>query len=219
MRGVCESVACNGLPLTLFCSSPGIFSDVAPSVQMIDPMSMARVSYEDVVEKWGVTPEKLGDVLALAGDSSDNVPGVPGIGPKIAAGLIDTFGSLENLLENVDDVKQKGRREKLQNNIEQARLSRVLVELERNVPMDQMTFPDGIETVADLRMAPMDAEGLVQFFDEMGLRDLKHRFQNRLQLQRGVKISPPPKKAARSRFQPRPKAEIPKPEDFSDVPF
>jgi len=74
-------------------------------------MTMSRVSHDVVVEKWGVEPEKLGDVLALAGDSADNVPGVPGIGPKIAASLIGEYGSLEELLEQADTVKQKGRRE------------------------------------------------------------------------------------------------------------
>lgn len=179
---------------------------------------MSRVSYEDVIEKWGVAPELLGDVLALAGDSSDNVPGVPGIGPKIAADLLGSFGSLENLLENVEDVKQNARREKLKSNEEQARLSRVLVELERRVPMELMAFPEGTDTVAELRMASMDPDRLVNFFDEMGLRDLKRRFQNRLELQRGVKVTPQ-KRPRNSRFGPRPKAQIPTPEDFSDVPF
>lgn len=193
--------------------------NVTPSIQMIDPVSMSRVSYEDVIEKWGVTPELLGDVLALAGDSSDNIPGVPGIGPKIAATLLESFGTLEGILENVEDVKQKGRREKLQNNMEQARLSRVLVELERNVPSELMTFPEGFKKVGELRMAPMDEEKLLRFFDEMGLRDLKRRFESRLQVERGARGYQPARSAPRSKFAPRPKAGIPKPEDFSDVPF
>ena len=180
---------------------------------------MERVSYEDVIEKWGVTPGLLGDVLALAGDSSDNIPGVPGIGPKIAATLLETFGSLEALLENVADVKQKGRREKLQDNMEQARLSRALVELERNVPRELMTFPEGIERVSDLRMAPMDSDNLIQFFDDMGLRDLKRKFEGRLRVERGVKGNPPARSAPPSKFAPRAKAGIPRPEDFADVPF
>ena len=89
-----------------------------PCVQLIDPMSMVRFDYNGVIEKWGVQPEKLGDVLALAGDKADNIPGVPGIGPKIAASLIQDYGSLEDLLKNLDSVKQKGRRDKLKENIE-----------------------------------------------------------------------------------------------------
>ncbi|CAB9506618.1 DNA polymerase I [Seminavis robusta] len=193
----------------------------APSVQMIDPMTMNRVTHDDVIEKWGVPADKLGDVLALAGDSADNVPGVPGIGPKTAAELIGSYGSLENLLKNAEDVKQKGRREKLQANADQARLSRVLVELERNVPMEQMTFPEGIDTVSDLRMELMNPEELSEFFGEMGLKELRYRFERRLQEQKGIKLAPQTKtRPSRSRkWAPRPKTEIPKPEDYKDVPF
>jgi DNA polymerase-1 len=83
---------------------------------MVDPMTMKRFEYEHVVEKWGVPPNKLGDVLALAGDASDNIPGVPMIGPKIAASLINEFGGLEALLEKADTIPQKGRRERLMEN-------------------------------------------------------------------------------------------------------
>lgn len=210
-------------------------TELKPSCQMIDPLSNNRVCYEDVIEKWGVPPEKLGDVLALAGDSVDNVPGVLGIGPKIAASLIDDFGSLDNLLANLDNVKQKGRREKLQSNKNQAVLSRRLVELERNVPMEEISWPDGMNKASDLRMEPMDGDGLLQFFDDMGLKDLKRRFENRLYQQRGYtgNNNPAPKAgeqsyqrrtkpasapAKRSYYQ-RPTATKPNPDDFKDVPF
>ncbi len=97
-------------------------SSLLPCIQLIEPMNMVRVDYDGVIDKWGVQPELLGDVLALAGDVSDNIPGVPGIGPKIAACLIREFGSLNGLLENVDSVKQKGRREKLKESVELVRL-------------------------------------------------------------------------------------------------
>jgi DNA polymerase-1 len=154
--------------------------DEMPSVHIIDPMTMSRVTYDEVVEKWGVPPEHLGDLLALAGDSSDNVPGVPGIGPKIAAALIDEYGSLEQLLEQVDSVKQKGRREKLQANIDQARLSRVLVDLVREVPMEIMTWPEGMDKAGDLRMEGMDGDRLLKFYDQMGFKDLRRRVEGRL---------------------------------------
>lgn len=89
-----------------------------PRIELIDPVNTARVGYDGVIEKWGVEPEKLGDVLALAGDSADNIPGVPGIGPKIAASLIQDYGSLDGVIDNVDNIKQKARREKLKENIE-----------------------------------------------------------------------------------------------------
>ncbi len=91
-------------------------SRIEPCIQLIDPMNMVRVDYNGVIDKWGVEPERLGDVLALAGDTADNIPGVPGIGPKIAVSLIEQFGSLEGILENVDSIKQKARREKLKDN-------------------------------------------------------------------------------------------------------
>lgn len=85
---------------------------------MIDPMHFDRVSHDDVIKKWGIPSNKLGDVLALAGDSSDNIPGCPGVGPKIAASLIEEYGSLDSLLEQLDSIKQKKRQESLVENAE-----------------------------------------------------------------------------------------------------
>ena len=217
--------------------------DAVPSIHMIDPMTMARVTYDQVVEKWGVGPHCLGDLLALAGDSADNVPGVPGIGPKIAAALIDEFGNLDNLLDNLDDVKQNARRGKLQANVDQARLSRVLVELDRHVPLSAMKTSDGqpllgtkrpqpvdglpppnatdasdmpvdsFEMMGDLRMQPLNPDRILAFYDQMGFKDLQRRFKNQIN---------PPNKAKRRRpsWPPRrEKAEVPKPEDYADVPF
>jgi len=96
-------------------------SDKQPSVHMIDPMHFDRVSHDDVIKKWGVPSEKLGDVLALAGDASDNIPGAPGIGPKIAASLIDEFGCLDNLMKQADGIKQKKRKESLVENADKVR--------------------------------------------------------------------------------------------------
>lgn len=190
--------------------------DDMPSCHIIDPMTMSRVTYDQVVEKWGVPPEHLGDLLALAGDSSDNIPGVPGIGPKIAAALIDEFGSLEKLLEQVDSVKQKARREKLKANLDQARLSRILVELERKVPMEIMTFPQGISKAGELRMEGIDGDRLLKMYDQMGFKDLKRRVEPRLKQQGQAAPKPP----ARSKgYTGRPKTEVPKPEDYADVPF
>lgn len=175
-------------------------------------MTMARVSHDVVVSKWGVTPDQLGDVLALAGDSADNVPGVPGIGPKIAASLIAEYGSLDELLEHVDNVKQKARREKLKDNVGNARLSRELVELERELPIDKMTFPDNVSSAAELRMAPLDGERLLSFYRDMGLNDLRRRVEARLNQKKVVKMA----KKYNNRRQ---KAVVPKPDDYKDVPF
>lgn len=186
---------------------------MVPSIHLIDPMSMSRITHDVVFEKWGVSPDKLGDVLALTGDSSDNVPGVPGIGPKGAAVLIDEFGSLDQLLDNLAEVKQKSRREKLQSNIDQARLSRKLIELNRNIPVEQISFPKDFKSVADLHMEPINGDRLLTFYDQMGFRDLKRRLQGRLLQLDKIKKS-------KKKFIPRrPKAEIPTPDDYKDVPF
>lgn len=137
--------------------------------------------------------------------------GVPGIGPKIAADLINEFGSLDNLLNNIDKVPQQKRREKLYANIDQARLSRDLVELNRNVPHHSMIgFPDDVFSVRTIRIEPIDPDRLFQFYDEMGFKELKRTLQEKLQ---GRKFKRP---AAANR---RPKGTIPKPEDYANVPF
>ena len=93
------------------------------------------INEEDIINKFGVKPEKVIDVQALAGDSSDNVPGVPGIGVKTAAELINNFGTLDNLLKNADKIKQNKRRETLINNSEKALISKRLVTLKNDVPV------------------------------------------------------------------------------------
>jgi DNA polymerase-1 len=185
----------------------------SPSIQLIDPMKKDRTAYEQVIEKWSVTPHQLGDVLALAGDSADNVPGVKGIGPKTAAKLINEFGSLSNLLDNINQVKQKAVQEKLYAHKENAWLSRRLVELERHVPMEAMMgLSEDFENLTDLRMEVMDPDRILAFYNEMGFRQLKRHLEQRL---KGMK----PTRGKPSNYNRRPKAQIPKPEDFSDVPF
>ena len=94
---------------------------------MLDPMKQRRIGADEVFERFGVPPEKVIDVQALAGDSSDNVPGVPGIGVKTAAELIQHFGDLDTLLAQAETIKQPKRRENLINFAQQARISRQLV--------------------------------------------------------------------------------------------
>jgi DNA polymerase I len=91
--------------------------DGGACIELIDPMKMIRYSHEKVIEQWGVEPSQLADVLALAGDSSDNIPGIPGIGPKIAASLIQEYGTLENVLDCVDSIPQKARKQKIKENV------------------------------------------------------------------------------------------------------
>jgi DNA polymerase-1 len=169
-------------------------------VHMVDPMTQKVWTHEKVMEKWGVTSSQLGDVLALAGDAADNIPGVPGIGPKIAAQLLQEFGTLESLLENTDQIPQVKRREKLETNVDSARISRKLVELERGLKWSQMEAfrPTSVENtdydvtsgptptplsdltkIGDLRMQPIQVDRILAFYDDMGFRKLKNQLTER----------------------------------------
>jgi len=124
-----------GLATLIVSSDKDLMQLVRGDVTMLDPMKQRRIGADEVFERFGVAPEKVIDVQALAGDSTDNVPGVPGIGIKTAAELIQTFGDLDNLLANAATIKQPKRRENLINFAEQARISRQLVMLRDDAPM------------------------------------------------------------------------------------
>ena len=109
---------------------------IRPGVEFYDPMKDKFFTPEDVKEKFGVYPEQVADVQALSGDSIDNVPGVPGIGPKTAAELVNQFGSLEGVLEHAGEIKQNKRRETLLANLDNARISKQLVQLKNDVPVE-----------------------------------------------------------------------------------
>jgi DNA polymerase-1 len=132
---------------------------VTEGVVMWDPMKNVRFDLETIKEKYGVTPPELVEVKALAGDASDNIPGVPGIGEKTALKLITRFHSLDQLLTHLEDIKEKGLRTKLTEYSDQARLSRRLVLLEDQVPLEI--------NVEDLRPGPPDREALRQLFLEL----------------------------------------------------
>lgn len=120
-----------------------------------------------VTERWGVPPNRIADVLALMGDTSDNVPGVPGIGQKTAAQLILEFGDLETLLARASEIKQPKRRETLLENADKARLSKRLVDLDENAPMPV--------PVDDLRLVEFDAKRLIAFFKAMEFTTVTRR--------------------------------------------
>lgn len=132
------------------------------SVRLWDTMKNRRVGPVEVVEKFGVGPEKLGDLLALAGDSSDNIPGVKGIGPKTATTLLETFGDLEGILANTDQIKQKKRRENLETYADDARMSRKLVALRTDFDL-----PRPLEAIAD--KGP-DRPTMEAFFEPLGFK-------------------------------------------------
>jgi DNA polymerase-1 len=122
--------------VTIISSDKDLMQLVGDGVEMYDAMKNVRIDREGVEAKFGVPPEKVVDVQALAGDSVDNIPGAPGIGIKTAALLINEYGDLETLLERAGEIKQPKRREALIDNVDQIRLSKTLVTLDRNMDLD-----------------------------------------------------------------------------------
>ena len=125
-----------GGDVTIISSDKDLMQLIGPKVIMYDTMKDRRVGIDEVYEKFGIGPEKMIDLQSLAGDSTDNIPGVPGIGPKTAAQLLDEYGDLETLLERAGEIKQNKRRENLLEFADQARLSKLLVTLKEDVPLD-----------------------------------------------------------------------------------
>lgn len=126
------------------------------------------VDEDKVCEKFGVPPAQVIDILGLIGDTSDNVPGVKGIGEKTAIPLIQQYGTIANLYEHLDEISSKSVRQKLMDNREMAFLSRELVTIDTHVPVEF--------TITDYAAAPPDTEALSRFFDTLGFRRLKERF-------------------------------------------
>src|SRR5438874_3717601 len=164
-----------GAKVTILSSDKDMMQLVADDrVMMRDPMSDRPIGEAEVREKFGVGPNKVIEVQALCGDSTDNVPGVPGIGVKTAAELINAYGDLETLLAHAGEIKQPKRREALIENEAKARLSKELVKLDDDVPLPC--------PLSALRVKPYDPEKLFPFLDEMELRALKSRVEKRLAL-------------------------------------
>lgn len=158
-----------GRDVTIVSSDKDLMQLVRPGVRMMDPMKNRMIGPDEVVEKFGVPPEKVVDVQALAGDSVDNVPGVPGIGIKTAAQLITEFGDLESLLARAGEIKQPARRQKLIDFAEQARVSRRLVLLDDNAPLPK--------PLDELRVREPDHQKLVDFLKAQGFRTIVARVQ------------------------------------------
>lgn len=158
-----------GRPVTIVSSDKDLMQLVGPGVAMYDPMKNKHIGPDEVFEKFGVQPDKVVDVQALAGDSVDNVPGVPGIGVKTAAQLITEYGDLDTLLANAEKIKQPARRQKLIEFADQARVSRRLVQLEANAPQ-----PKPLE---DLRVREPDHRKLIDFLKAQGFRSIVARVE------------------------------------------
>ncbi|MEP1201887.1 DNA polymerase I [Tateyamaria sp.] len=157
---------------TIISSDKDLMQLVGDGVEMLDAMKNKRIDREGVFEKFGVFPERVVDVQALAGDSVDNVPGAPGIGIKTAALLINEYGDLDALLERAGEIKQPKRRETLIDNADQIRLSRKLVLLDENTPLDF--------TIDDLEVRDPHPDQLLPFLAEMEFRTLTKRIATQL---------------------------------------
>jgi len=130
-----EHILKEGAKVTIVSSDKDLMQLYKKDVRIYDPMKNKFITPEDINNKFGVDPKKVVDVQSLAGDSSDNVPGVPGIGVKIAAELINKYGTLEKLLEKAHEIKQNKRRETILENKDKAIVSKKLVTLKKDVPV------------------------------------------------------------------------------------
>ncbi|HXJ01207.1 MAG TPA: DNA polymerase I [Micropepsaceae bacterium] len=169
-------------------------------VEMLDPVKNRRIGPAEVIEKFGVPPEKVIDVQALIGDSIDNVPGVPGIGVKTAAKLIGEFGDLETLLARASEIKQNKCRESLIEYAEQARLSARLVKLDEKVPLD--------EAIEDFAVSNPDPAKLIPFLKSLEFFNLLRRAAVKLGVEESdiAAATAPPPMPARAEALPTPVA-------------
>ena len=158
--------------VTIISSDKDLMQLVGDGVEMFDAMKNARLGVEAVEEKFGVGPDRVVDVQALAGDGVDNVPGAPGIGIKTAAQLIQEYGDLDTLLARADEIKQPKRRQTLIDFADQIRLSRQLVRLDCSVPLDF--------TLDDLEVRDPDPETLLGFLTAMEFRTITRRVAEKL---------------------------------------
>src|SRR6185312_3793217 len=172
-----------GGEVVIVSSDKDLMQLVGPQVSMLDTMKNVRIGIPEVMEKFGVPPEKVVDVQALCGDSVDNVPGAPGIGIKTASALINEYGDLDTLLARAGEIKQEKRRQTLIDFAEQIRLSRQLVQLDCETPV-----PAPLD---DLALDDPDPKVLGAFLEEMEFRSLARRVGEARS--GGAPVAPPPR--------------------------
>src|SRR6187399_3465581 len=202
VREACE----RGATATIVSSDKDLMQLVTDCVTMYDTMKDRRLGIPEVIEKFGVPPEKVVEVQALAGDSTDNVPGVPGIGIKTAAQLIVEYGDLEQLLFRAGEIKQPKRREALIENAEKARISRQLVLLDDKVNLEV--------PLDDLAVHEPDARKLIAFLKAMEFSTLTRRVAEYSQVDPADVEADPGNKSGASVFGVPPSGE--KPEGYSE---
>ena len=162
-----KSALSKGMQVTIVSSDKDLMQLVGKGASMLDTMKNRIINDNEVIEKFGVKPDKVIDVQSLAGDSIDNVPGVPGIGIKTAALLINEYGNLDKLIENASQIKQTKRRESIIEFAEQARISRELVTLK-----DDIELPISID---DIEIQSIEPKRLIAFLKAMEFKTLTEK--------------------------------------------
>ena len=166
-----DQAAKQGANVTVVSTDKDLMQIVGGKITMFDAMKNLKIGSEEVKRKFGVTPDKVIDVQALAGDSSDNVPGVQGIGIKTAAQLIIEYGDLESVLKNAENIKQPKRRQALIEQADLARISRQLVTLRKDVPVEV-----GIESFA---AQPQDTPKLLDFLQRQNFQTIISKIESK----------------------------------------
>lgn len=169
-----------GFEVLIVSSDKDLMQLVGENIHMYDSMKNRMIGIEQVIEKFEVEPKKVLDMLSLIGDASDNIPGVKGIGPKTAAELIKQFGSLENIFENLDQIKQEKRRQLLIEGVEKAKLSKILAALKEDVEL-------GID-LDELEIRALDPHKLISFLQVQGFHSLITRVRKEFGISENTEV-------------------------------
>ena len=153
-----------GMAVTIVSGDKDMMQLISPDVHMLDTMKDKRFEIAEVIDKFGVPPEQVIDVMGLMGDSSDNIPGVKGVGPKTATELIQKYGSIDALYKRIDEVEKQKLKDKLVTDKDKALLSRKLVTIDTEMKLDCQ--------VEDLKMKAPDNDKLRAIFTELGFKTL-----------------------------------------------
>jgi len=161
------------IPSLIISSDKDLMQLVSDQVEMLDPMKNKKIGINEVVEKFGVGPEKVIQIQALTGDKIDNIPGAPGIGPKTALELIKEYGDIEGLIRNVYKIKQEKRRNIIKNSEKDIRLSLELVKLNKKVKL-----PISIDNIKSFKEIKSNKDSINKFLKEQGFRAIQKRLEN-----------------------------------------
>ena len=164
-------------------------------VQMLDPMKNKKIGINEVIEKFGVKPDKVTQIQALTGDKIDNIPGAPGIGPKTALELIKQFGDIEGLIKNSNKIKQEKKREKIETSKEDIRISLELVRLDKNVKL-----PISIEKILPYVKIKDNSESINKFLIEQDFKAILKRLENNSFIKNNVNQNPDNNKNIKLKF-------------------